>query len=70
MFSFVGVLYSMNEWMVGWMGEQIREGHIYTNELVYETEMDSQACGCQGGLGEGWTESLGLEDANYYTHDR
>ena len=27
-----------------------------------------QTCGCQGGGGEeeGWTESLGLVDANYY----
>ena len=26
-----------------------------------------QTCGCQGvGEGEGWTESLGLVDANYY----
>ena len=27
-----------------------------------------QTCGCQGGegVGKGWTESLGLVDANYY----
>ena len=27
-----------------------------------------QACGCQGGelVGEGWSGSLGLADANYY----
>ena len=26
-----------------------------------------QTCGCQGGgVGEGWIESLGLADANYY----
>ena len=27
-----------------------------------------KTCGCQGGgkMGEGWTESLGLVDANYY----
>ena len=44
-----------------------------TNELIYETETDSktqnreQTCGCQGGVGEGWIESLGLADANYYS---
>ena len=32
-----------------------------TSELIYETETDSQTCGCQGGEG-----SLGLADANYY----
>ena len=43
-----------------------------TNELIYETETDPQIqkwiCDCQrlGGLGEGWIESLGLIDANYY----
>ena len=25
-----------------------------------------QTCGCQGGVGEGRTGSLGLADANYY----
>ena len=30
-----------------------------------------QTCGCQGGgeLGEGWSGSLGLADANYYIWD-
>ena len=30
-----------------------------------------QTCGCQGGesMGEGWTESLGLVDANCYKQD-
>ena len=30
-----------------------------------------QTCGCQGGGGweEGWSGSLGLADANYYTED-
>ena len=43
-----------------------------TNEPLYETETDhrhrDQTCGCQGGgsMGEGWTGSLGLVDANYY----
>ena len=42
-----------------------------TNELVYETETDSQrerSCGCQGGVGvgEGWTGSLRLAAANSY----
>ena len=42
-----------------------------TNELIYETEIDSrreQTCGCQGEerVGEGWIGSLGLADANYY----
>ena len=29
-----------------------------------------QTCGCQGGreVGEGWIESLGLADANYYIY--
>ena len=39
-----------------------------TNELIYETETDSQreqTCGCQGGGGEGCSGSLGLADANY-----
>ena len=60
MFSFMGILYSMNEWMVGWMGERIREGHMYTNELVYETETDSQTCGCQGGGGGGMDWEFGI----------
>ena len=45
-----------------------------TNERVYRTETDScreDTCGCQGGelvkKGEGWSGSLGLVDANYYT---
>ena len=25
-----------------------------------------QTCGLQGGVGEGWSRSLGLADANYY----
>ena len=31
-----------------------------------------QTCGCQGeeGVGEGWTGSLGLVDANYYVQKR
>ena len=43
-----------------------------TNEHIQETEMDhrhrEQTCGCQGGgwVGEGWTWSLGLADANSY----
>ena len=42
-----------------------------TNELIYETETHrhrEQTCGCQGGeeVGEGWSGSLGLADANYY----
>ena len=42
-----------------------------TNELLYETETDSQreqSCGCQGGerTGEGWIRNLELADANYY----
>ena len=41
-----------------------------TNEHIYETETDSQnrlvvAKGV-GGMGEGWSGSLGLVDANYY----
>ena len=30
-----------------------------------------QTCGCQGGgvVGEGWSGSLGLADANYYIED-
>ena len=44
------------------------------NELIYETERDSQReqiCGCQGEgrVREGWTGSPGLADANYYTED-
>ena len=45
-----------------------------TNEHVYRTETDShreETCGCQGGevvkKGEGWSGSLGLVDASYYT---
>ena len=43
-----------------------------TNKPIYETETDShreQTCGCQRGgeMREGWTWSLGLADANYYT---
>ena len=44
-----------------------------TNELIYETETESQTqrtdCGYQGGesVGEGWAGSLGLAGANYYT---
>ena len=32
-------------------------------------EQTLETCGCQGGwggVGEGWIESLGLADANYY----
>ena len=41
------------------------------NDTIYKTEKDhshgEQTCGCQGlGEGVGWTESLGLVDANYY----
>ena len=40
-----------------------------TNELIYETETDTEnrlvvASGKQ--VWEGWIESLGLADANYY----
>ena len=42
-----------------------------TNELIYQTETDSQTqrttCGCQReGAWEGRTGSLGLADANCY----
>ena len=42
-----------------------------TNERIYETETDrhrKHTWGCLGGgqVGEGWTESLGLADGNYY----
>ena len=43
-----------------------------TNESIYETGRDSQTqeqtYGCQGGgeMGEVWTGSLGLAEANYY----
>ena len=43
-----------------------------TNELIYETETDSQTQktdlqlpGGEEGAGEGWIGSLGLADANY-----
>lgn len=41
------------------------------NEPIYGIETGhghgEQTCGCQGeGEGMGWTESLGLVDANYY----
>ena len=40
-----------------------------TNEPIYKTETDShreQTCDCQGGgkVGEGWSGSSGLADAN------
>ena len=47
-----------------------------TNELIYETETDSQTykqtCGCQGRVWveEGWIGSLRLADANYYIYFR
>ena len=41
-----------------------------TNELIYKTETDSQRTDLwlpRGrGMGEGWSGSLGLADANYY----
>ena len=43
-----------------------------TNELIYETETDSQTQKTDlwlprgRGVGEGWSGSLGLADANYY----
>ena len=43
-----------------------------TNELIYETETDSQTQKTDlwlprgRGAGEGWSGSLGLADANYY----
>ena len=42
-----------------------------TNVPIYETETDrhrEQTYGCRGGggMGEGWTGSLGLLDAIYY----
>ena len=40
-----------------------------TNELIYETETDSQTRRTdlpRGREGEGWTGSLGLADANYH----
>ena len=43
-----------------------------TNELIHKTATRlidrEQTCGCQGGegVGEGWSGSLGLADANYY----
>ena len=44
-----------------------------TNELIYETETDSQTqrtdLWLPGGLGEGRTGSLGLADTNYYIQD-
>ena len=41
-----------------------------TNELTYATETNSdienRLVFAKGGVGEGWTGSLGLADANYY----
>ena len=45
-----------------------------TNELIYETETNSQTKRIDlwlprgRGLGEEWTRSLGLTDANYYIY--
>ena len=41
----------------------------YTNQNVYKTKTDSQGeqtYACHVGMGEEWTGSLGLADANYY----
>ena len=46
-----------------------------SNELIYETETDSQTenrlvvAKEEGVCGEGWIGSLGLADANYYIYD-
>ena len=47
-----------------------------TNEPIYEIESETQrttasAGGCRSGgdVREGWSGSLGLTDANYYTED-
>ena len=43
-----------------------------TNELIYETEEDSQTeradCGCQGGEGGGGGMDWELAGANYYMY--
>ena len=47
-----------------------------TNQHIYETKTDSHTQRAQrlesgrGGVGEGWIESLGLADANWYIQNR
>ena len=36
------------------------------NQLMYKTEIDSQRTDLWRWVGEGWSRSLGLADANYY----
>ena len=57
---------------------QIPYDITYMWNLIYDTNLSTkqkqthrhreQTCGCQkeGEMGEGWTGSLGLADANYY----